>query len=241
MTSNRARTVLVLAGLLIASVPAWAQHHPYRERSYHERDGAFRLRVGAFRPDADSEYWNDKKLDFTGDASDFEDASVGADYVLSLNRNVGVMFSGSYYQGNATQSYRDFVDNRGDRIRHDTTLDIGSLTAGLVFNLTGPDAPISPYVGAGGGLYSWRLEESGDFIDFNTPHRDIFSANLKADGVGFGYYFLAGLEAPITRRVSVFAEGRWTKVDDDLNGDFEGFGKLDLSGREVAAGISWNL
>jgi opacity protein-like surface antigen len=240
MISNRARTVLVLAALLTASVPAWAQQHSYRERSY-ERDGAFRLRLGAFRPDGDSDYWNDKKLDFTGDVSDFEDASVGADYLLSLNRHVGVLFSGSYYQGNASQSYRDFVDNHGDRIRHDTTLDIGSLTAGLMLHLTGPDSPIIPYVGAGGGLYSWRLEESGDFIDFNTPHRDIFSANLKSDGVGFGYYVLAGLEAPITRRVSVFAEGRWTKVDDDLNGDFEGFGKLDLSGREVSAGISWNL
>jgi opacity protein-like surface antigen len=227
--------------MLIASVPAWAQHHSYHERRAYERDGAFRLRVGSFRPDGDSQYWDDKRIDFTGDPSDFENASIGADYLLSLNPHFGVLFSGSYFQGDTTQSYRDFVDNRGDRIRHDTRLDIGSFTGGLMFNLTGPDAPIIPYVGVGGGLYSWRLEESGDFIDFNTPHRDIFTANLKSDGVAFGHYFLAGLEAPITRRVSVFAEGRWTRVDDDLNGDFEGFGKLDLSGREVAAGISWNL
>ena len=54
-------------------------------------------------------------------------------------------------------------------------------------------------------------------------------------------YLLAGLEAPITRNVSLFAEGRWTKVEDTLKDDFEGFGKLDLSGRQLTAGISWRL
>ena len=51
-----------------------------------------------------------------------------------------------------------------------------------------------------------------------------------SDGTAFGGYGVVGLEAPISRNLSVFGEGRWTKVDADLQGDFDGFGKIDLSG-----------
>lgn len=237
MKSTALRTTFVLVGMLVAVAPAWCQ---YRTRPVHEREGEFRLRLGAFRPEGDSEYWDDKKLDFTGDAEDLTGPSVGLDYFLGLNDNLSLVFSGSYSQGDTTQSYRDFLDTFGDEIRHDTTLDIGSATLGLVFHFARPDASVIPYVGFGGGAYFWRLEENGDFIDFNR-NDEIFNARLKSDGTAFGGYALAGLEVPISRNFSVFGEGRWTKVDADLQGDFDGFGKVDLSGLEVAAGLSWSL
>jgi opacity protein-like surface antigen len=237
MRSKALRTTFVLLGLLVAAMPAWCQ---YRTRQVYEREGEFRLRLGAFRPEGDSEYWTDKQQEFTGDPSDFENAVGGIDYLLGLNNQLSLMFSGSYFEGDTTQSYRDFDDNFGDRIRHDTTLGIGSLTAGLLVHLTGPDAPVSPYLGGGGGAYFWRLEENGDFIDFNH-NNEIFNASLESTGTAFGYYLVAGLEAPISRNLSVFAEGRWTQAEDDLSEDFEGFGKLDLSGREVSAGLAWSF
>jgi opacity protein-like surface antigen len=237
MRSKALSTTFVLLGLLVAAMPAWCQYHT---RPVYEREGEFRLRVGAFRPEGDSEYWTDKQQDFTGDPSDLENAVGGIDYLLGLNNQLSLMFSGSYFEGDTTQSYRDFDDNFGDRIRHDTTLGIGSLTAGLLVHLTGPDAPVSPYLGGGGGAYFWRLEENGDFIDFNR-NNEIFNASLESTGTAFGYYLVAGLEAPISRNLSVFAEGRWTQAEDDLSEDFEGFGKLDLSGREVSAGLAWSF
>jgi opacity protein-like surface antigen len=241
MTSRQTRVFIALLMLTAAAMPAFAQRGRHR-RYYPEREGAFRIHLGAFRPDGDSEYWRDKQDDFTGaDVDDFENASFGLDYLLPLSNRLSLMFSGSVYEGDSTSAYRDFEDNFGDRIRHDTTLDIASGTLGLVLHLTGPDTAIQPYLGAGGGAYPWSLEESGDFIDFGPPSRPIFSADLKSNGVAFGYYWLAGLEAPITPRVSIFAEGRWTRVDDDLSDDLENLGKLDLGGREFAAGLSWNL
>ena len=232
MTSKRSHAIWMLAGLLVASTPAWAQ------RGTYERDGAFRLHLGAFQPEGDSEYWDDKFGTFTGDIDDFENVSFGADYLLSLNRNLGLLFSGNHYEGDQTQVYRCCVDNFGDEIRHDATLGITSLTAGLTFSPFGPDAPIIPYAGAGGGLYVWRLEEDGDFIAAND---DIFNAALESEGEAFGYYWLVGLEAPITHRIAVFGEARWTRADDELDGDLENLGDVDLSGREFVAGISWNL
>jgi opacity protein-like surface antigen len=240
MRSKKVQILMALAGLLVLSMPALAQRGHGR-RYYPEREGAFRLHLGAFQPEGDSEYWRDKEADFTGNIEDFENASFGLDYLLPLSDRLSLMFSGSVFEGDTTQSYRNFEDNFGDRIRHDTTLDIASGTVGLMLHLTGPDTAIQPYIGAGGGAFPWRLEEEGDFIDFGTANREIFSARLESEGVAFGYYWLAGLEAPISRRLSIFAEGRWTRVDDDLSDDFEGFGKLDLSGREFSAGLSWSL
>jgi opacity protein-like surface antigen len=237
MTVRQTRVLMALIGLLILAAPAFAQGGRY----YAGREDAFRLHLGDFVPDGDSDYWRDKEADFTGSVDDFENLSFGLDYLLPLGDRLNLVFSGSFFQGDTTNAYRDFEDNFGDRIRHDTTLEIASGTVGLLFYFTPPTAAVQPYVGVGGGAYPWRLEEDGDFIDFGSPSRPIFSATLESDGVGFGFYGLVGLEAPITHRVSIFAEGRWTQVDDDLSGDFEGFGKIDLSGRELAVGLSWSL
>lgn len=237
MSSKTLRMTLALAGLLLAVTPAWAQQS---RRGFYERDGAVRVHLGAFQPEGDSEYWADKERDFTGGVDDLENVSFGVDYLLSLNRNVSLQFSGTAYGGDTTQSYREFVDNFGDRIRHDTTLGIASATVGVVLHPFGSDAAVSPYVGAGGGGYFWSLEEEGDFIDFDFDN-EVFFSDLSDEGVAFGYYYLVGLEAPITRRVSIFGEGKWSFAEDELSDDFEGFGDIDLSGRTFLVGLSWNL
>lgn len=243
MISQKTRVMIGLAGLLVLALPASAQRYGRRYYdNYGGGDGEFRVHVGSFRPTGSSEYWSSIRNDFTGaDQSDFENPSFGIDYLLPVNDRMSVIFSGSWYEGTATNSYRNYLDNFNDRIRHDTTLDIGSATVGLFFHLLPRGAAIQPYVAVGGGAYPWRLEERGDFIDLGNPNLPVFRARLSSSSTAFGYYGLVGLEAPITRRVSIFAEGRWTKVDDNLKDDFEGFGKLDLSGREIAAGLSWRL
>lgn len=202
---------------------------------------SIRLRLGSFQPEGDSQYWDDKALEFTGSASDFEDAIGGVDYQVALNPHVALLFSGSSYEGQQRQSYLDFTDSRGDEISHRATLEIASLTAGVVFHLAGRNAVIRPYLGGGGGLYAWRLEEDGRFIDRTPPPPTIFRADSVAEGEAYGYYGLAGFEVPIGRSWGFFAEGRWHKVDDELTDDFEDFGKIDLSGRDVSAGVSFRF
>jgi opacity protein-like surface antigen len=235
------RVLNALAVLLVLAVPAFAQSHGSGYRHYPERESELRLRLGAFQPDGDSEYWRDVHDQFTGSIDDFENVEFGGEYLLPLGSHFSLSFGGSIYEGDSTQAYRRFLDNDNNRIRHDTTLDIAAGTFGVVYHILAPDVFLQPYVGGGGGTYWWQIEESGDFIDFGSAQRPIFNANLKSDGVAFGYYWLAGLQAPITRHVSLYAEGRWTVVKDNLSGDFEGFGDIDLGGREFAAGVSWRL
>jgi len=233
--SQRTALPALLLGLSLVATAAQAQppSGPIEQ--------SVRLRLGSFRPEGDSQYWRDKAVDFNGKASDLEDAIGGIDYQVELNDHLGLLFSGSTYQGQADQSYRDFTDSRGGEVSHTTTLDIASLTGGVVFHLTGRNAAFRPYVGAGGGLYAWRLEEDGRFIDFTPPPPTIFRADSVAEGEAFGYYGLVGFDVPIGRSWGFFAEGRWHQVDDELGDDFATFGKIDLSGRDVSAGVSYRF
>ena len=151
------------------------------------------------------------------------------------------MISADYFEGQQDQSYRDFEDNHGNRITHTSTLEVSPITAGLVVRLAPPQSPIVPYVGAGGGLYVWRYEESGDFIDFGGSTLPVFTDTLEEEGSVLGYYVLAGLEVPVSSNFSIIAEGRWDRADDELSGDFEGLGTLDLSGRRVMGGLAWRF
>ena len=228
--------------LLAGAVAAEAQ--PRRHRRDYDRYGSeqsFRLRLGLFTPEGDSNFWDDVELDFTGDATELEDVVGGVDYVFDLQRHVGLMLSADYFEGQQDQSYRDFVDNRGNRITHTTTLEITPITAGIVVKLAPEDAPIVPYAGAGGGIYAWRYREAGDFIDFGTTGRPIFTDTLEDTGSALGYYLLGGLEVPLSSYFSFFAEARWDRSDDELGGDFEDLGTLDLSGRRVMGGLAWHF
>lgn len=224
-------SVLVVAALAAAG-PASAAIGP---------EHSLRLRGGVFTPDGDSQYFTEAQQDFTGKVSDLEDFVGGIDYRYDFGGHVGLMISGDVYEGTWNRAYRGFEDNFGNEIQHRASLEIDSLTAGVVIDIAPERSPVVPYVGAGGGLYSYRLEESGEFIDFTTPDFEIFDAELVAEGDTFGYYFLVGLEVPLTPYFSIFGEGRWDNAEDELSEDFDGFGDLDLSGRRVMGGISWRF
>jgi hypothetical protein len=207
----------------------------------HGQDHSLRFRLGLFTPDGDSRYWDDKRFDFTGEAGDFEDVMVGFDYMVGLGVRTLFMFSLDHYSSSLDQRYRDFVDELGRGIVHETSLEITPLTVAAVFDLAPSRSPIKPYAGIGGGLYFWRLREVGDFIDFGFEPPEIFFGRFEDSGQTLGYFFLLGVEVPLGPFFSFLAEGRWDRVDDRLSGDFDGLGTLDLSGRRLMGGISWRF
>jgi outer membrane protein with beta-barrel domain len=223
--------------VLLAAVALPAQAQPYG----YGNQQSVRLRLGLFTPEGDSDFFDDTARDFTGEAKDFEDIVFGADYVFEMHHHVGLMLSADYFEGHQDQSYRNFEDNSGNRISHTTTLDISPITAGIVVRLAPQQSPVVPYVGAGGGIYAWRYEESGDFIDFGGIVRPVFTDTLEDTGAALGYYVMTGIEVPLSPYFSFLAEGRWDFADDELGGDFEDLGNIDLSGRRVMGGIAWHF
>lgn len=239
------RTIWIFVVVAALAVPALAQR-----RTPYGLQNELRVRIGLFEPDGESEYWVAKQIDFTGEPSDFEDVTIGVDYLRALNQRWGLLLSASGYEGQERQAYRFFETGTGTDIDHITSLDVGAFTAGLVFHLARRDARFVPYAGVGGGFYLWDLTENGDFIDFTTPDLEIFPAIFQDDGEALGWYWHAGLSVGLSRTWSFFAEFREHNAEDELGGDFEGacdalldFGgfdscDLELSGQEISAGLS---
>lgn len=236
MNPRRCIPLLVVALSIAAAVPSAAQ----RRRPYNPDPNTVRLRIGEFQPAGESQYWDQRAFDFTGSVDDFDDTIFGVDYTRMLTERFGVLVSAGRYEGKARAAFIDFVDPLGFEIVHDTTLEITQFDLGLVFHILRRDAVVSPYVGGGIGFYGYDLEESGEFIDFDRGS-EIFSGTFTADGNAVGGFFLVGLEIPITDAFGIFAEGRWHSVEDDLSGDFRGFGDIDLGGREIVAGVSFRF
>jgi len=248
MRSIQKRLLLGAATLLVASAPAWSQDAQDSYRRHYRQGGEdydvrneFRLWLGGFRPDGHSAYWDDVRREFDGSASDFQNVIGGGDFVFHLAPHVGLMVSASYWSGSSNLAYRNFLDQNNSRISHDASLDITSGTVAVIFWPAPPHSAINPYLGGGGGIYGWRLRESGDFIDFTQASLPVFTSTLVASGTTGGYFFVAGADIPVGRRVSLFFEGRYTKASDTLNKDFGGFGRIDLSGGQIAGGVSFHL
>lgn len=234
---------LVFAVVFVTfALPATAQYGRGSSRA-----NEIRVRIGLFEPEGSSEYWQFGEAGdplatvFTGQPSDFEDVSFGVDYVRHLSPRLAFTLGGSAWEGNEDQAYLFFEDQFGDDIVHNTNLEIGTLTAGFLFHLFDRNRRIVPYVGAGGGFYVWTLTEEGDFIDFNAVPPEIFTTRFEDDGQTFGWYWNAGVRIGITRNWSFLAEYRKHDASDSLSGDFEGFGDIDLSGKETSGGFVWTF
>jgi len=142
MASRTTLVIFALFGLLaVAALPASAQ---YRSHSYYDsdRDGEFRLRIGAFEPDGSSGYWDNIRHEFTGSStSDFQAPDFGLDYILPLNGPLNLIFSGSVYQGSSTNSYRGST-------RRWTSPPSPPACSSASPPGASPSSPTSPWVGA---------------------------------------------------------------------------------------------
>lgn len=208
-------------------------------RPFNDRPNNVRIRYGLFEPSGDSVYWQTREEDFFGDASDLEDGRWGLDYMRMFTERWAVLASTSFYDDGVTTSYRDFVDNQGNEIVHDLTLDLSNLEFGVVYFPLRRSFVVAPYLGAGLDWTFYELRESGDFIEPRSNR--VISGTFSDDGSELGWFWLVGLEVPIGQQFGLFAEARWHDVDAQLGGDFEDFGTIDLGGRELSVGASFRF
>ncbi len=250
MRSVKLRILLGLVGLTVAVAPALAQPYPappppgpgpyYHRTGAGDKFGEFRIWVGGFQPQAHGDFWDNNFANFTGSRNDLRDVIVGGDFIYHFDRLNAIMFSASYYSGSTNQAFRNFLDENNLPIRHNTDFDIGSGSVAYLLFPAGTHSPVIPYLGGGVGFYAWRLHDAGDFIDFSN-NDTIFGAADNDSGTAFGYFFVAGLEVPVTRYMALLVDGRYTVAHDTLGRDFSGFGRLDLSGGQLVGGLAFHL
>jgi hypothetical protein len=202
-------------------------------------DNAIQLRLGYFAPSGGGTLWEDVEQRFTLSGEDFDGGAWGLSFVGGINRHFEVGVNADWYQQTVRAEDRDFVDQFGFPIVHDTTLSQFPLAVDLRLVPFGrrPGKPVF-YVGAGAGVNFWRYREAGDFVDEGDPDLPIFYGVFEERGQSLESRLLAGLEFPLTRAFNLTFEGRYSFAESDLDAGWAGSPTIDRGGAWMFVGAS---
>lgn len=178
-------------------------------------------------------------LDFlVFDIKDFKAPTFGAEYLAGIG-NFFEAGLGVGYQSKAVPSvYANFINSNGNEIEQELKLRVVPVTATIRYVPLGVNS-ITPYIGAGVGIFNWRYTESGEFLATDaTIFRCPSPATATSPGcdafVGHGSVagpvILGGVRIPLGNW-GIGGEVRYQKAKADLPVDQEFAGsKIDLGG-----------
>ncbi len=211
---------------------------------------ALQFRLGGFLPEGGGELWEENEDVFTLDVSDFDGFVLGFGYVHSVHNHLEVGINVDFYDESVHSEYRDFVDEFGFPIFHETRLELIPVTADVRFLPFGRHRigaagrqMLKPafYVGGGVGATFWQYEEFGDFLDFSEDPVVVVFGEFLDSGTAFEVHGLAGIELPLGRMTNLLFEGRVSSATDELSEDFAGLGDIELGGTSIYAGVSFRF
>ncbi len=216
-------TVVMVAALSFwLGTPAWAQ-----QSSLSLHLGYFALR-GEDTRIVDDVIVENLGL-FAFDLDQFNNAAVGAEWLVGLGDYAEVGLGVGFYQRIVLSVYDDFVNDDGTEIPQDFKLRVTPVTATARFFPFGQRSAVQPYAGAGVGFFNWRYSEVGEFIDFDTF--DVFRDQFVAEGNDVGAVYLGGVRVLAGSRFAVGVEVRYQDVQGVVGID-QGFldERIDLGG-----------
>lgn len=171
---------------------------------------------------------------------DFNGATAGGDFAISLGSFVEVGAGVNYYSRTVPTVYSRFVDSDGTEIESDLKLrNIPIAVTAKVFPLT-RDAGFQPYVGGGVQFNLWQYTEVGEFLDFSNG--DIFRDSFTDDGMAIGPVFLAGMRFPVGNSALIGGEWRYSTAKGNLDPSLGFYGDtIDLGGNSFLFTVAFKL
>lgn len=209
------------------------------------------LRGGMFLHRAGSEIHDFTTDQFTLERSDFQGLSLGVEGTLWLTSQLELALGLDGSRLTRRSVDREWVDfDDGSDIRQTTRLRHGpSVSFGVRWFVRDRGQRLSDFVwlpsewnafvGMGGGVMGYRLEQWGDFVD--EAEEIIFNDRFESEGAAFFPYVSGGLEIGLTPRTSVTVESRYHWGKGDLARDFSAFEPVDLAGLRLTAGLSYRF
>jgi hypothetical protein len=245
-----ARRVLV-AGAALVTLAALPVHAQGTGNGYlfGVPSGGVTVRAGWFIANASSGFFDEARQNLTLDKSNFSGPTLGADVAVRLTPQLDLTFDGAWIGSSTKSHYRDYVDNNNQEIEQTTTLRRVPLTANLkaylvprgrsVGSLAYIPAKVVPWIGVGGGLEWYKLEQSGDFINMSTGA--VYNDRLESSAWGPAVQGMGGVDVTLTPRVALTGDARYLWSRASMNDSFDGFDKIDLSGVSIALGVTFRL
>ena len=187
--------------------------------------GYFTVRGEDARAEGDVINQNSTFLAF--DVSDFNSASIGAEWLVPLGEYIEAGAGLSFSRRTVPSVYQEFIDIDGSEIEQDLRLRLVPVAFTVRVLPLGQRNALQPYFGAGLGIINWRYSEFGEFVDFGN-NREIFEDQFVASGSETGPVILGGLRFG-GETLSVGGEIRYQSAEAELDDRFAG-PRIDLGG-----------
>ena len=201
--------------------------------------------IGLSIPIAGSDVYDMMTSELTLKKSDFRAAVFGGEFGVPIASHFAVVTGFEYSRSTTRSESRDYVEDNGDPIEQTTRLDQYPITAtfryypGKTGEFVGSYAWIptrlNPYIGGGGGVLYYDLNQSGRFV--NKTNMNIFQETLKSNGWTPTIHIVGGMDINLTPRIFLNGEFRYSRASADLSKHFTGFDPIDLSGVRILGGV----
>lgn len=216
------RTAITFLAVWLASMALGAQ--------------SYNLKIGLFQPSLKSDLWQINLENLAFKKSDMKNTYYAFEYEFFLNRYSSFSVELGSYNRNLYSEYRDYEYEDGTPIYQNLSLRITPLELSYKFYPIGHRRVFIPYLGVGGGVYFWRYEQWGEFIDFETG--DVNEGNAITRTTTLGFNVRAGFILRLQRSLGIAFEGKYQNLSGRLSGYFEGFNQLDLGGFTATIGLN---
>ena len=217
--------ISLLILLIISAVPLSAQ--------------SLNLKIGLFQPFMESDLWDINRENLAFSKSDMLNLSFAAEFEYYFGKVFSLSFEGAYYQNEHYSMYRDWTYDDGSPIYQNLALWMASFELGFKIYPLGNRGPVCPYLGMGGGVYYWRYEQWGEFINF----QDLSISEGYAETTTFspGFNANAGIKLHFTPMFGFLLQAKYQYVRGQLSSFFQEFEMLDLSGMTYQFGLTFRF
>jgi hypothetical protein len=162
----------------------------------------------------------------TFNLKDFNTPSYGVEYLAGLGDRFEAGLGIGFQSRSVPSVYTFEINSNGNEIEQELRLRVIPATATIRFLPLGNDS-VTPYIGAGVGVFNWRYSETGEFL---ATDRSIFRDSFIASGSQAGLVVLGGVRVPLGNW-GIGGEVRYQKAKANLPADQEFFGSvIDLGG-----------
>lgn len=216
---------------------------------FGEPDSRFSLHAGYAHANARSDVFDFVIQNLTVDRGSFSGPSMGADYAVRLAPRLDLSLGLDYASAVAHSMDRVYVDNNNQPVEQTTSFRRAPLMVNaLVYlaprgravgSLAWIPARVVPWIGGGAGAMWYRLQQQGDFVDYQTLN--VFTTTLESSGWAPAVQGLGGVDVAITPRIGLTADARYMWAKAGLSSDFKNFDRIDLSGITGSLGFTVRL
>lgn len=179
---------------------------------------------------------------------DLDAPYLGGELGFGLNDHFEIAIAVGHQSGRVQSEYRRWVDTDNLPIRQTTrlrqipavaSLKIYPLARGRsVGRLAWVPRGVVPFIGGGAGFVSYTFEQEGDFVDFETPTRDVYYDRVTSEGEAFLARAQAGFNVSLGKQFVLTLEGRYNWSDTPMQGGWVDFDNIDLDGLQAIGGLA---